>query len=107
MEEVQYYPYKQIGKLANAELHKITHMLMCMMILEVNEDPDTISMYQQLSVTPKFRATEKENYKKFFNEKFYFKDGKEHYALEITDNFVEFVIDRIEKVGEIYDVQFK
>ena len=35
MEEIQYYPYKQIGKLVNAEVRKVTHMLMCMMILEI------------------------------------------------------------------------
>ena len=107
MEEIRYYPYKQIGKLVNADVRKVTHMLMCMMILEINDDPDTISMYRQLSVTAKFRATEKENYKKFFNERFYFQDGREHYSLEITDAFVAVVIDRIEKVGEHYNVQFK
>jgi hypothetical protein len=106
-EKIKYYPYKKIGELARADTKAITSMLMCMMILEINDNPDTISMYRKLSVTTRFRATERENYKKFFRERFYFENGREQYALEITDEFVKFVVDRIEKVGEIYNVRFK
>lgn len=106
-ERIKYYPYNKIGELARANTKEITHMLVCMMILEINDNPDTISMYRKLSVTPRFRVAEKENYKKFFRERFYFKNGIEQYALEITDEFVRFVVDRIEKVGELYNVRFK
>jgi hypothetical protein len=78
-----------------------------MMILEVNNDPDTLSKYGKLSVSVQFKVKERENYKRFFRERFYFDKGKEHYMLEITDEFVAFVVDRIEKVGEIYNVKFK
>ena len=49
---------------------------------------------------------EKELYAKFFKDYFYFKDGTSHYDLLITDEFIEFVKDRIEKVGELYNVHF-
>ena len=46
--EIKYYPYNYIGELANAETGRITQMLFCMMILEVNDDPNTISKYGKL-----------------------------------------------------------
>lgn len=106
-ESVKYYPYNKIGELARADTKAITSMLMCMMILEINNNPDTVPKYRNLAVTTSFRVTEKENYKKFFRERFYFRNGREHYALEITDEFVKFVVDRIEKVGDTYNVRFK
>lgn len=105
--EIKYYPYNCIGELANAETGRITQMLFCMMILEVNNDPNTMSKYGKLSVSVQYKVKERENYKRFFRERFYFDKGKEQYSLEITDEFVEFIIDRIEKVGEIYNVKFK
>jgi hypothetical protein len=106
-EEIKYYPYDQLGDMVNADIRNVTQMLLCMMVLEVNDDPNTLSKYGKLSVALQYKIKERENYKKFFRERFYMERGKERYALEITDEFVDFVIDRIEKVGELYHVKFK
>lgn len=106
-EEIKYYPYEHIGRLVNADTKEITHMLFCMDIMEINDNPDTIPMYKCLTVSERFRRTERKLFKKYFKDVFYFKDDKAQYRLEITDEFVNFIIDRIEKVGDIYNVHFK
>ena len=105
-ENIKYYPYNQIGKLTNADTKKITHMLFCMQIMEINNNPDTVPMYKCLTVSEHFRRTERELFKKYFNDVFFFHDGQARYRLDITEEFVKFVIDRIEKVGDIYNVHF-
>lgn len=107
MKEVKYYPYSHIGELADVDLKEITHMLLCMQILEINDNPNTVPMCGCLTASEAFRKTERELFKKYFKDKIYFKDGVSHYMLEITDEFVKFVVDRVEKVGELYNVHFK
>ena len=41
------------------------------------------------------------------SERFEWKNGREHFIFEITEEFAEFVKDRIEKVGCLYNVTFK
>lgn len=105
--EIKYYPYNQIGPLSNADTKAITNMLFCMQIMEINSNPDTIPMYRCVTVSEHFRRTERELFNKYFKDVFYFKDGTSKYRLEITDEFVKFVKDRIEKVGDLYNVHFK
>jgi hypothetical protein len=79
-----------------------------MQILEVENNPDTTCKYRKLCVAYEFKRLHREDlYPKYFREYFIFKNGKQHFIFEITDEFVEFVKDRIEKVGCIYNVQFK
>ena len=109
MEEgIKYYPYKMIGELVNADTASITYMLKAMQILAIEENPDTTCKYRKLCVDYEFRRLNRDDlYPRYFRERFIFKNGKQHFIFEITDEFVEFVKDRIEKVGCLYDVQFK
>lgn len=104
--EIKYYNIKHLGQLVNADHPSVIHMLFCMEILEINDNPDTVPKYGNLAATVQFRRREKELYAKFFKDYFYFKDGTSHYDLLITNEFIEFVKDRIEKVGELYNVHF-
>ena len=105
--EIRYYNINHLGRLVNADHLSVIQMLYCMEILETNDNPDTVPKYGNIAATVQFRRKEKELYKRFFFDHFYFKDGTSHYELLITDEFVEFVKDRIEKVGELYHVHFK
>ena len=109
MEEgIKYYPYKMIGELVNADTASITYMLKAMQILSIEENPDTTCKYRKLCVDYDFRRLNRDDlYPRYFRERFVFKNGKQHFIFEITDEFVEFVKDRIEKVGCLYNVQFK
>lgn len=107
MEERKYYPYKMIGELVNADNDSVIEMLKAMDILSVEKNPDTTVKLGKICVNIKFRAREKELYKLYFREYFIFKNGKQHFIFEITDEFVEFVRDIIEKEGCMYNVQFK
>lgn len=106
-EEVKLYKLSQLGNLVNADHLDVLHMLDCMRMFEINRNPNTVPMYGQFTVSEHFRRTEKELFKKFFRDRNYFKDGEAKYELLITDAFIEYVKDRIEKVGEIYNVHFK
>ena len=107
-EEIRYYPYKMIGELVNADTARVTHMLKAMQILAVEENPDTTCKYRKLCVDYEFRRLNRDDlYPRYFRESFVFKNGRQHFIFEITDEFVEFVKDRIEKVGCLYNVQFK
>lgn len=107
-EEVRYYPYKMIGELVNADTARVTHMLKAMQILAVEENPDTACKYRKLCVDYDFRRLNRDDlYPRYFRESFVFKNGRQHFIFEITDEFVEFVKDRIEKVGCLYNVQFR
>lgn len=106
-EEIKYYPYEMIEELVNANKADITNMLFAMKILDVEENPNTLSKYGKLCVNIKFRAMERELYTKYFRERFEWKNGREHFIFEITEEFAEFVKDRIEKVGCLYNVTFK
>ena len=105
--EIRYYPYNMIGELVNANTDSITDMLKAMEILTIENNPATTVKLGKLCVDIRFRARERELYALYFRERFIFKNGRQHFIFEITDEFVEFVKDRIEKVGCLYDVQFK
>jgi hypothetical protein len=108
MEEVQYYPYKMIGELVNADTVRVTHMLKAMQILTVEDNPDTACKLGHLCVDIEYkRENFNDLYPRYFRERFIFRNGRQHFIFEITDEFVEFVKDRIEKVGCLYNVQFK
>lgn len=108
MEEIQYYPYKMIGELVNADTVRVTHMLKAMQILAVEENPDTACKLGHLCVDIEYkRENFNDLYPRYFRERFIFRNGRQHFIFEITDEFVEFVKDRIEKVGCLYNVQFK
>lgn len=106
--ELVYYPYEMIGELVNADKADITNMLFAMQILAVEENPNTTCKLGKLCVDIKFRAKHRYDlYPRYFREAFIKKQGKEYFVFEITNEFVEFVKDRIEKVGCLYNVQFK
>ncbi len=107
-EEIRYYPYKMIGELVNADTASVTHMLKAMQILAVEENPNTTCKLGKLCVNIKFRSMHRNDlYPRYFREYFDYKNGREYFVFEISDEFVEFVKDRIEKVGCLYNVQFK
>lgn len=107
-EEIRYYPYKMIGELVNADTGRVTHMLKAMHILAVEDNPDTTCKYRKLCVDYDFRRLNRNDlYPRYFRESFVFRNGRQQFIFEITDEFVEFVKDRIEKVGCLYNVQFK
>jgi len=105
--EIRYYPYNMIGELVNADTESVTNMLKSMGILAIEENPNTTVKLGKLCVNIKFRARERELYALYFRERFIFKRGRQHFIFEITDEFVEFVKDKIEKEGCLYNVQFK
>lgn len=105
-DEVVYYELKHLGRLVNANHLEVISMLYRMKIFEINENPDTVPMCGNLTVTEEFRRKEKELFGKYFKDRFFFKDDVCNYELLITKDFVEFVKDRIEKVGDIYNVHF-
>ena len=106
--ELIYYPYNMIEELVNADKADITNMLFAMQVLAVEDNPNTTCKYGKLCVDIKFKARHKNDlYPLYFRESFIFKNGKQHFIFEITNEFVEFVKDRIEKVGCLYNVQFK
>jgi hypothetical protein len=107
-EEVRYYPYSMIGELVNADKGRITYMLKAMQILAVEENPNTTCKMGKLCVHIDFKREHfNDLYPKYFREYFDYKNGRQYFIFEITDEFVEFVKDRIEKVGCLYNVQFK
>ena len=105
-EEVVYYKLNQLGGLVNANHLDVISMLRCMQILENNQNPDTVPMYGKLTASEKFRIQQTVLFKKYFKDRLFFVDGVCQYELLITKDFVEFVKDRIEKVGDIYNVRF-
>ena len=107
-EEIRYYPYNMIGELVNADTIDVTDMLKGLHIIDVEDNPDTTCKYRKLCVHYEFKCQNKDDlYPRYFRERFVFKNGKQHFVFEITDEFVEFVKDRIEKVGCLFNVQFK
>ena len=107
-EEIRYYPYSMIGELVNADKARVTHMLFAMQILTREDNPNTTCKLGKICVDIRFRAMHNHDlYPKYFREYFTQRNGKEYFVFEITDEFVEFVKDRIEKVGCLYNVQFK
>lgn len=106
-EERKYYPYVYITRFINIDLDELTRFLYQLQIFEVNKNPATGSMYGKTTVCETFRRKEKELFELYFKDFFLFEDGTERYVLGITDEFIEFVKDKIEKVGDIYNVHFK
>lgn len=105
---IRYYPYNMIGELVNADTVSVTRMLKGMHIIDVEDNPDTTCKYKKLCVHYEFKCLNKDDlYPRYFRESFVFKNGRQQFIFEITDEFVEFVKDRIEKVGCLYNVQFK
>lgn len=102
----RYYPYKQIGELVNAPTSGITTILSKKRILEVCHNPSSGPKYQKLCVTVEYKLNEAENYEIYFRERFCYERGKERYILEISDRFVEYIKELIEKEGEKYGVRF-
>jgi hypothetical protein len=106
--ELVYYPYDAIEELVNADKSDVTNMLFAMQILTVEDNPNTTCKLGKLCVDIRFRAKHRNDlYPRYFRETFYVKNGRQHFLFEITNEFVDFVKDRIEKVGCLYNVQFK
>ena len=106
--EVRYYPYKMIGELVNADIDSVTEMLKAMHILSIEKNPDTTVKFGKLCVDYDFRRMNRyELYPKYFREYFIFKNGRQHFIFEISEEFVEFVKETIKKEGCNYNVQFK
>lgn len=105
-DEVVYYKLNQLGVLVNANHLDVIAMLRCMRILENNKNPDTVPMYGNLTASDEFRITERELFQKYFKDRFFFKEGICQYELLITKEFIEFVKEKIEKVGDVYNVRF-
>lgn len=108
MKEIRFYPYKMLGELVNADTERVIQMLKSMRILAVEDNPNTTCKYRKLCVDYDFRRLNRDDlYPRYFRERFVFKNGRQHFIFEISDEFVEFVKDKIEKEGCLYNVQFK
>lgn len=102
----RYYPYKELGELLNAPLSGITAMLTTKHVLEVCQNVSSGPKYRKLCVSREYKLNEPENYEKYFRERFYYERGKERYILEISDTFIKFIKELIEKEGEKHGVRF-
>lgn len=96
--EIKYYEYYSIGEILKFDVRRISNILFRLNIFKKGDDPNDIVLYRKNMVNPRYIIQNREEYDSFFRESFFMgDDGREHYKIEVTDAFLEFIKKHIEK----------